>query len=613
MTKKRKAAGPTLEDILTRPWCYYCERDFDNLKVLVDHQKARHFKCGHCNKRLGTSKGLAIHTNQVHKVTVTTVSNALPNREGLEPEIFAMEGIPKELTDAHHQRLTAEYFRRENAHRLETGNPPPGTKPEPKKQKIETPEEIKQRLAEFKAKKKAAKEGGVDSDGDTNMAGIKQEPMIKQEPGTVSIESPIVISEMLLIERQAGVLQQATFPVSGAEMTMAHPVSSMYGTYMPYSASPSNPYGPGMPPRAAYGSPIQPYGPGPMPTNTMAPYMAPISVSSGASQAFNPAFNYSASPHLPQGQDALYGAPPMLDGSNNDVSSQSPPPESAPRTNSLPSVPGLPQKPQFELPPIPKEVMERMHAGPSPGIKYPYLPSQQPTTQTREPPSGPNNEPTNEPTNEQSNEPNRNSFWPAHFTDQIKSDSIDELIEDGKAKAAAKGSASSDPMDSVDEAIARATGEYPNQTATSRLPATNQSSMGVSTAEPEPQYRASGTPYYQPNGQSASTTLPPNVRSPAVPMMYATQPEPVLMPMGLRTSFTEPKLGPRTSFTESKLDRQQFLQKEFAKGRKYVFYQKRVSPEEFKAQRYSGNQKPTETVQSSEQSQAVTGPVDETA
>lgn len=42
---------------MARPWCYYCERDFDDLKILTLHQKAKHFKCDKCGRRLNTAGG----------------------------------------------------------------------------------------------------------------------------------------------------------------------------------------------------------------------------------------------------------------------------------------------------------------------------------------------------------------------------------------------------------------------------------------------------------------------------------------------------------------------------------------------------------------------------
>lgn len=59
MTKKRKRY-PDLDQKLERPWCYYCERDFDDLKILISHQKAKHFKCDRCGRRLNTAGGVYV-------------------------------------------------------------------------------------------------------------------------------------------------------------------------------------------------------------------------------------------------------------------------------------------------------------------------------------------------------------------------------------------------------------------------------------------------------------------------------------------------------------------------------------------------------------------------
>ena len=43
----------------------YCNREFDDEKILIQHQKAKHFKCHLCHKKLYTGPGLAIHCLQV--------------------------------------------------------------------------------------------------------------------------------------------------------------------------------------------------------------------------------------------------------------------------------------------------------------------------------------------------------------------------------------------------------------------------------------------------------------------------------------------------------------------------------------------------------------------
>ncbi|KAM4661885.1 BUB3-interacting and GLEBS motif-containing protein ZNF207 isoform 2-T2 [Discoglossus pictus] len=78
-----------------KPWCWYCNRDFDDEKILIQHQKAKHFKCHICHKKLYTGPGLAIHCMQVHKETIDAVPNAIPGRTDIELEIYGMEGIPE--------------------------------------------------------------------------------------------------------------------------------------------------------------------------------------------------------------------------------------------------------------------------------------------------------------------------------------------------------------------------------------------------------------------------------------------------------------------------------------------------------------------------------------
>uniref|UniRef100_A0A0D9XGS0 BED-type domain-containing protein n=2 Tax=Leersia perrieri TaxID=77586 RepID=A0A0D9XGS0_9ORYZ len=83
-------------------FCYYCDREFDDEKILVQHQKAKHFKCHVCHKKLSTAGGMAIHVLQVHKESVTKVPNAKPERESTEIEIFGMQGIPPDVLAAHY-------------------------------------------------------------------------------------------------------------------------------------------------------------------------------------------------------------------------------------------------------------------------------------------------------------------------------------------------------------------------------------------------------------------------------------------------------------------------------------------------------------------------------
>jgi hypothetical protein len=94
MGKKKKRAD--------KVFCYYCDREFDDEKILVQHQKAKHFKCHVCHKKLSTASGMTIHVLQVHKESVSKVPNAKPGRESTEIEIFGMQGIPADVLAAHY-------------------------------------------------------------------------------------------------------------------------------------------------------------------------------------------------------------------------------------------------------------------------------------------------------------------------------------------------------------------------------------------------------------------------------------------------------------------------------------------------------------------------------
>ena len=79
----------TVEDLLERPWCYYREKDLDDVNILQTHQREKHFACENgCTRKLNTASGLQVHTQQVHKKTITQIRDALPGREDPGVEIF---------------------------------------------------------------------------------------------------------------------------------------------------------------------------------------------------------------------------------------------------------------------------------------------------------------------------------------------------------------------------------------------------------------------------------------------------------------------------------------------------------------------------------------------
>ena len=97
MGKKRGAKAIEEEEEKPDIWCFYCDREFDDEKVLLLHQKNKHFKCDYCSKKLSTCNGFLIHTSQVHKETVKSIPNAKPDRGSPDIDIFGMSGIPEEF------------------------------------------------------------------------------------------------------------------------------------------------------------------------------------------------------------------------------------------------------------------------------------------------------------------------------------------------------------------------------------------------------------------------------------------------------------------------------------------------------------------------------------
>jgi len=107
----------------SKPWCWYCNREFDDEKILIQHQKAKHFKCHICHKKLYTGPGLSIHCMQVHKETIDKVPNSLPNRGNIEIEIYGMEGIPDADLKAHENAKNNEDDDEPGAKRAKSDSP----------------------------------------------------------------------------------------------------------------------------------------------------------------------------------------------------------------------------------------------------------------------------------------------------------------------------------------------------------------------------------------------------------------------------------------------------------------------------------------------------------
>jgi hypothetical protein len=359
---KKKRDRVDVEDLIARPWCYYCERDFDDQKVLISHQKAKHFKCDKCNRRLNTAGGLSVHLQQVHKETLTAVENAMEGRQGVEPEVFGMMGIPEELLNAHRQRILNEFFKQEADRRAATGNPPPGQKtgePNAKKRKLETPEELKARLAEHRAKRAAEKQ--AEAEGKVLPKSTSNTPVPTQGNAVADVQ-PVSLSPNREHDKSATDTRYQELPLN-PQPSYGHmqPNLPQFPPPHPSLPHPSLPLHPGLPLQSPLGGGFPPSFPAQQP-GRWPPHM-PSPSSFSPSQAAP----YATPPFMPPVHSPMAGQMPgSMMPIHNMRYSQSPNTErqpSVPTPSALQSAPGLPARPSFDLPNFNREDMQRMHTG----------------------------------------------------------------------------------------------------------------------------------------------------------------------------------------------------------------------------------------------------------
>lgn len=83
-----------------RPFCFYCDRDFDNIKTLVAHQQTKHFACVDCGLKFDTTTNLRVHMLNAHKKKLTAVTGAIEGRDNPDYVIHGMDGVPQHVKDA---------------------------------------------------------------------------------------------------------------------------------------------------------------------------------------------------------------------------------------------------------------------------------------------------------------------------------------------------------------------------------------------------------------------------------------------------------------------------------------------------------------------------------
>ena len=401
--------------------------------------------------------------SQVHKENLTAVDNALPNRAGLDIEIFGMEGIPEDIVQQHTQRVLTNYHQAQSD-RQGGGGAGGANASAPKKPKLESVSDIKKRLAEHKAAKLAGeKENGGSSGGTTPKPAASVTAQAQPQAPSVSLLNGAMLNLRLFQ------LQAASPTFSGYQQPpyAAPPTNGSYNqsssfaqppavaASAPYQAPPV--YAPAIsPPQVGgYGQAPTPqpgqqgYGQVPPVSYPPQPYPQP---SQSPFQPHQPPMGYSPQPSFSpppyqvpyQGQSypGQAGIPPRPFGPGSSAPGFPQPMPNhrahSPATNanfpapvrtgsvSLPSAPGLPQRPAFGAPPVNAFQFQQLHQGQMPAPQAHAMPPQYPPHQ---PPFGV----AAAHTPPQSHVP----APPNNVGDSENASTLDDLIKDAQDKAAA--------------------------------------------------------------------------------------------------------------------------------------------------------------------------------
>merc|ERR1712232_756785 len=96
-----------------KPFCYYCDREFDSTKTLIQHQRTKHLACAECGLKFDTVTGLRVHMLNAYKKTMKEVPNSIPGRENPDIVVHGMEGLPKGVLEEKTRKALAERAERE--------------------------------------------------------------------------------------------------------------------------------------------------------------------------------------------------------------------------------------------------------------------------------------------------------------------------------------------------------------------------------------------------------------------------------------------------------------------------------------------------------------------
>lgn len=130
--KKVLDGAPNATDAVDlKPFCYYCDKDFDSITTLVQHQRTKHFACSESGRKFDTITGLRVHMLNAYKKAVKEVPGAIPGRENPDIVVHGMEGIPRTVIEEKMKKLQADRAEKEKARAEKEKSERPAAPPEP--------------------------------------------------------------------------------------------------------------------------------------------------------------------------------------------------------------------------------------------------------------------------------------------------------------------------------------------------------------------------------------------------------------------------------------------------------------------------------------------------
>lgn len=102
--KKVLGANEAPELLECAPFCYYCDREFDDVKTLIQHQRTKHFCCEECGRTFSSVTSLRVHMLNSYKKSLKEVPHALSGRENPDIVVHGMEGLPQDILEERIQK-----------------------------------------------------------------------------------------------------------------------------------------------------------------------------------------------------------------------------------------------------------------------------------------------------------------------------------------------------------------------------------------------------------------------------------------------------------------------------------------------------------------------------